>query len=302
MANTDIQGQITDGSGNPVSNADVYAWREDLVGAGGVVASTTADSNGNFIFNSHPDGSGNSESWHIAAEDPAGNVQLQSAYGVTASLQSGRPAGLRHHWTFDDADTNSGTAVDTIGSNDGTINGPTTGVSGISTQYNSGEAYQFDQSNNDHVAVSRLGIDETQDGIAFSFFVKFDNVNSGQGVYEIKTQNANHFLFLKNNGEMSGAYLSTGNTPGVQANVQSGQAYHIVHQYETGGTYEIYKDATRVDRNTTGGPVNNTRGTSAVGAQLARGRYIDGVIDEFQIYDQSLTSSEITNLFQKGSI
>jgi len=85
MANSDISGQITDGSGNPIGSAEVYLWREDLAGAGGVVASTTADSSGNFSFTAHPDGSGSSESWHVAAEDPNANVQLQSAYGVTAS-------------------------------------------------------------------------------------------------------------------------------------------------------------------------------------------------------------------------
>ncbi len=85
MANTDISGQITDGSGNPIGSAEVYLWREDLADAGGVVASTTADSSGNFAFTAHPDGSGSSESWHVAAEDPNANVQLQSAYGVTAS-------------------------------------------------------------------------------------------------------------------------------------------------------------------------------------------------------------------------
>jgi len=86
MANSDISGQITDGSGNPIANAEVYLWREDLAGSGGVVATTTADSTGAYSFIGHPDGTGSSESWHIAAKDPNGGVQLLSAYGVTASL------------------------------------------------------------------------------------------------------------------------------------------------------------------------------------------------------------------------
>jgi hypothetical protein len=110
MANTDIQGQITDVSGNPVANAEVYAWREDLVGSGAVVVSVTADTNGNFIFNSHPDGSGNSESWHIAAEDPAGNVQLQSAYDVTASLRP--PVTIDDFETYSDVASSPYTNID----------------------------------------------------------------------------------------------------------------------------------------------------------------------------------------------
>lgn len=74
-----------DGSGNPIANAEVYLWREDLAGVGGVVANTTADSNGNFLFAEHPDGTNSQQSWHVAAEDPNGDVQLHSAYGVTAS-------------------------------------------------------------------------------------------------------------------------------------------------------------------------------------------------------------------------
>jgi len=88
MANTDISGQITDSAGNPISNAKVYLWREDLVDSGGVVDTVTADSNGNFSFTGHPDGSGSSESWHVAAEDPTANVQLVSAHGVNASPPS----------------------------------------------------------------------------------------------------------------------------------------------------------------------------------------------------------------------
>jgi len=127
MANSDISGQITDGSGNPVGNAEVYLWREDLAGAGGVVASTTADSSGNFSFTAHPDGSGSSESWHVAAKDPNANVQLQSAYGVTASPPtsvnsqfnvsitgtSPSPVSPGETLTVDASLTNSGTDSDT---------------------------------------------------------------------------------------------------------------------------------------------------------------------------------------------
>jgi hypothetical protein len=85
MTDADVSGQITDGSDNPIANAEVYLWREDLAGSGGVVASVTADTNGNFAFTEHPDATNSQQSGHVAAEDPNGNVQLQSAYGVTAS-------------------------------------------------------------------------------------------------------------------------------------------------------------------------------------------------------------------------
>ncbi len=126
MANSDISGQITDGSDNPIASAEVYLWREDLAGAGGVVASTTADSNGNFSFTAHPDASGTSESWHVAAKDPNTDVQLQSAYGVTANpptsvdsqfdisiTGTNSPVNQGETLTVDASLTNSGTDSDT---------------------------------------------------------------------------------------------------------------------------------------------------------------------------------------------
>jgi len=91
MTDADISGQITDETGSPISNAEVYLWREDLAGSGGVVASVTADSSGNFAFTEHPDATNSTQSWHVAAEDPNGNVQLQSAYGVSASPFPSQP-------------------------------------------------------------------------------------------------------------------------------------------------------------------------------------------------------------------
>jgi protocatechuate 3,4-dioxygenase beta subunit len=93
MADSDISGQITDEAGNPIANAKVLLWREDLAGSGGLVDISIADSNGNFTFEEHPDATNSSQSWHVAAKDPNGNVQLQSAYGVTASPFPTQPIG-----------------------------------------------------------------------------------------------------------------------------------------------------------------------------------------------------------------
>jgi len=93
MTDADVSGQITDESGDPIPNAEVYLWREDLAGSGGVVDSVTADSNGDFTFTEHPDATNTQQSWHVAAEDPNENVQLQSAYGVTASPCPSFPIG-----------------------------------------------------------------------------------------------------------------------------------------------------------------------------------------------------------------
>ncbi len=65
MASDDIQGTIVDQGGNAVEGAVVYLFSQDNTN---VVAKTTTDANGNYIFNSHPDGDGSSQNWHIVAE------------------------------------------------------------------------------------------------------------------------------------------------------------------------------------------------------------------------------------------
>jgi hypothetical protein len=89
MADTDIQGTVTDPSGNSLQNAEVYLFRSDEVGNSAVVAKTTTDSNGDFIFNSHPDGNGNSTDYHVLFkfDDGSGTeYQFTSQWGVTAQL------------------------------------------------------------------------------------------------------------------------------------------------------------------------------------------------------------------------
>jgi hypothetical protein len=90
MPNTTIEGQITDSSGTPIENAEVYLWREDLVDAGGAIVSTTTDATGNYTFGagSHPDADSNTHTWHVAAKKDGSNRQLQfeSAWGISASI------------------------------------------------------------------------------------------------------------------------------------------------------------------------------------------------------------------------
>lgn len=88
MADSDIQGTVTE-SGNAVEGATVWLWRADLTGSDAVVASTTTDSNGAYIFTEHPDGTGQTEVWHVAAQyDGTENFQFESEWGVTAALPS----------------------------------------------------------------------------------------------------------------------------------------------------------------------------------------------------------------------
>lgn len=89
MANDDIQGTITDSSGNPISGATVYLVAETSTNK---VAFKSTDSNGYYKFTKHPDADGMPQEWHVAAyyEDGSGNVfNSVSQPKVSASLSEG---------------------------------------------------------------------------------------------------------------------------------------------------------------------------------------------------------------------
>ncbi len=412
MTNSDISGQITDGSGNPIGSAEVYLWREDLAGAGGVVASTTADSSGNFSFTAHPDGSGSSESWHIAAKDPNANVQLRSAYGVTASpptsvnsqfnvsitgtspspvspgdtltvgasltnrgtdsdtqtitldidngvgqvdssleaaqggasdtttlswaVPSGQtaqdyqatvasaddtasqtvtvntppPASLVSHWTLDTADTNSGTAVDVVGSNDGTISGATTGVSGANQTYTTNEAYDFDGVD-DYVALGQTpDIFNASGSFSLAAWVACDSKTGGGNVVYDGASQVDVRLFS------SDFFGNVGDVPGFTIKGSSDQFAlgsssivgtgfrHLVGTYDASNGMTFYLDGTQEGSNNFTGPFNARSKQDHIGGTPYFGsdNLHDGKIDDVRIYDKELTSTEVSNLYNNGRI
>ena len=92
MAQDDIQGQVVDGSGNPVSGAIVELTKsyQSSPTEREKVFRTTTDSNGNYIFTGHPDGDGTTQEWHVAAYSHDGTAYVNSFNnpGVTADLPS----------------------------------------------------------------------------------------------------------------------------------------------------------------------------------------------------------------------
>jgi len=407
MANSDISGQITDASGNPIGSAKVYLWREDLAGAGGVVASTTADSSGNFSFTAHPDGSGSSESWHVAAEDPTASVQLQSAYGVTASpptsvnsqfdvsitgtspspvepgetltvdasltnsgtdsdtqtitldidngvgqvdssleaaqggasesttlswaVPSGQteqdyqatvasaddtasqpvtvrgvPPSLVSHWTFDNADTNSGTAVDTVGTNDGTIQGATTGVSGANQTYTTNEAYSFDGSD-DSVEIPGTP-DFSGQAFTLAVWARPDNLsNTGNiiGQDNLGGNSRNQRVLTNNGGIETRVFNGSSSRTAVipSSKLSTGNWYHIVgvFNHSTGET-KIYLNGSLEDTTTFGSSAKEDLTDIQIGKADGAPTYYTGDVDDARLYSKELTSTEVSNLYTNGRI
>jgi len=104
MAQDDIQGQVVDAQGNPVSGAIVELTKSYQSSPldEQVVRRTTTDANGNYIFEFHPDGDGTTQEWHVSCYNHDGTAYVNSFNnpGVTADLPSNAipDSDLDHLW------------------------------------------------------------------------------------------------------------------------------------------------------------------------------------------------------------
>jgi len=93
-------------------------------------------------------------------------------------------------WTFDDADTESGTTLDVWGDNDGNITGATTGVSGANQTYTTNEAYDFDGA--DDYVTAPLPLSGSVD-VSLAFWINVDAYSSStHGLVHMGTGDTNN--------------------------------------------------------------------------------------------------------------
>jgi len=122
-----IEGIATDADGNRIRNAKVAVFLSDQsAGATGTVKWTETDSNGNFVIERHPDGTGNTQSWHVAGEYTDGSSNEFNAFSkpyVSASINA-IPDSVVHQYDFVADWSQGATSVpDGIGSADMSLTG-----------------------------------------------------------------------------------------------------------------------------------------------------------------------------------
>jgi len=250
------------------------------------------------IFN--PDGSEVSEivlpDGSTASEviGPDGNVVFEAAPDIRDSAVS--------RWTFDDADTESGTAIDVWGDNDATINGATTGVNGANQTYATGEAYSFD-GNDDYVEYS-LG--NTYSEISISFWVKFDDFSDRFNIVHgtFRELNAHQFSFEthKNTStlRMSSETVSGNITVG---DLNTGTWYFVGGGYsDSDGEADVVLNGTIQNTESGSGTVDMTINSRWGGRFAGSGYGMTGEIDDPRVFNKRLSATEWSNLYQTGSI
>lgn len=216
-------------------------------------------------------------------------------------LGSAIPGSAVSRWTFDDADTSGSTAIDVWGGNDGTINGATTGVSGVYKQ-----AYSFDGTD-DSVDVGSPVIGTTNTTFTAAVWVKFATLQDGYTISEWGSNNAWAISYRSGPSALDYRIQESGGTQREiqypDSNFATG-SWHLVGLIADGGSAEFRGkfDTTDVGTNsnwdgTIDNDVNLTFGSTAHGYNL-----LDGDLDDPRLYDKALTDTEWNNLYNTGSI
>jgi hypothetical protein len=205
------------------------------------------------------------------------------------------PSGIAY-WTFDNDDTSGSTAIDVWGSNNLTINGATTGVTGANVNYTTNEAYDFDGTNDTVEGTNLLSWSELSVNLwsNSNSFASGDNyifhIGPSAGSYypRIFTNSFNEFDF-----QYEGVRLA-----GPQA--QIGVWTMLTLTYD-GSNVEFYVDGTSFGTGTASGGHSNEN--VSIGNLFGFGSsYFNGQIDDVRVYDKGLSSSEVSNLYTTGSI
>lgn len=226
-----------------------------------------------------------------------------------ATWNSSFTNGLVTYHSFDDADTSGGFSIDKLKKYNGTIDGATTGVSG-----KLGQAYSFDGTN-DAVNLGRYTQFYENSQYTFSAWVNVDSsIKNGGMVGSIVNGTpwgvGDWFIWLGNGDTNTGDQLEAVIIDGASNDIithpenpiNTGKWIHVVLSVNSTGS-AFYVNGTRVSSLTlTTGKTN--AGNFSIGddgGAWSSDRFFKGDIDEVAYWNRSLTSAEITGLYNDGT-
>jgi len=218
-----------------------------------------------------------------------------------------RPPSGVSYWTFDNVDTSGSTAIDVWGSNDGTINGATTGQSGANDQYTTDESYDFDGS--DDVTVPHDSSLDVGTELSVAAFVNAD-VISGNVPVVTKTNESGldkwffglvtggNVRFMVDNGGGAGAERFDSSST-----VSTSEWNQITITAQIGGPITAYINGVDAGQNSAlTSFASNFNNSVDLRIGEGFGSNFNGRIDDVRIYDKALSSSEVSDLYNNGSI
>ncbi|UCG50578.1 MAG: PKD domain-containing protein, partial [Candidatus Latescibacterota bacterium] len=254
------------------------------------------------VVNAIPAGGWEFTGWSdgLSGTENPDTVIMLSDTTVTANFVGGPIA----YWMLDESDGT--TAVDSVGSNHGTLNnGPVWRPSGGKIN----GALEFDGSD-DYVDLGTMDV-STGSGISIVLWFRADDFDQHDGrfiskavgpvgddhYWMVSTVDSTGLRFRVKTGGVT-TTLST-----ATGEIQAGEWYHVAATYD-GANMRIYKNAVVVAETGKTGKVDSDPGAGvALGNQppVAGGRPFDGLLDDVRVYDRGLDSTEVALLANPGT-
>jgi len=228
--------------------------------------------------------------------------QMWQIHQFDASLDAQEPPpswqdGLVSWWKLD------GNANDSVGDNDGTVNG----AAPTNTGCISGGCYSFDGVN-DYIDFGNDASLNIVNDITVSFWIRPDSLDGtpipfSRGAYNIN----GWYTMLRTSGYISTRLCTPGTDNDLNSNpgLSNGEWTHVVIVISNGNSYDYYFDGTLDKHSTTSFTYSgSTSQNFYIGAYNAGGQDpFDGMIDEAMIWNRALSASEVAavyNYFTRG--
>lgn len=200
-------------------------------------------------------------------------------------------------------DETSGTTVfDSVGSFNGTNIGATNGVSGKVNN-----SYQFNTSTTSYISITNPSIfGTTTPEFSYSFWIYNEQeISAENDIYNINNNNYNVYIRLRGGSGTTNDYIYI--PDGLRANIENYNTWiHVVYSAKVGGGANLSINGVLVNSSATN-PHTGPGGYPQNIHYLATGRDLNptykfiGKIDEFGIWNRTLSSQEINDLYNSGS-
>lgn len=202
--------------------------------------------------------------------------------------------GLQAYWNFDES---SGNAIDSVASLTATNNGSTAYASGL---INNGADLEASSSN--YFTVADTAAVRVDDGWSFSMWFKPESVTNFQVLWRQRSGENGISCYMDSTGALTigaGSGSFTNAAPSTLT-ITNATWNHVVI-YWNGSSTKLYinnssPETINIPAIT---PPNSTLfiGRDYAGASF----FLDGIIDEFGIWNRELTATDVSNLYNSGA-
>jgi len=225
----------------------------------------------------------------------------------TAPVQETPTAGAHHqtkgytydenlisYWQFEHGSNKTATAIDSVGTNNGTLNGSVV----FTDEGAIGSAYIFDGTNFISVPYDSSlnpGADLTLSAwVYWTGKAGDNNILTKEGSYE----------FRVNNGYIAYATNPWAWRGGTSAKITQNNWHHVVITHDGDGLQKIYIDGLQNYSDTSGGSISSNTNIVTIGRrQLSGGiSYFNGTIDQVMLFNRALTPKEVYDMYLDGRI